>query len=199
MKMLPASILIFSLTRMVVAGLEPGDGVMITLRGVSAAEQEKINGRYRVGESGGIQLPFLDQMVPAKGNTPEQFARMAEKAYRDGGIYTKPTIIVEAVTGGAKDDPETIISVGGEVRRAGEAEFRKGMTVIQALDAVGGRSPFGGRNLLLLRDGRQYCLDFKKLAHKNIQLQPNDSLQVEQKAVIDRWKGDEKSMKDLLK
>jgi hypothetical protein len=72
------------------------------------------------------------------------------------------------------------------------------MTVIQALDAAGGRNDFGSRNVILLRAGKQYCLDFQNLKHKNIELLPNDSLQVEQKGVLDRWKGDEGTVKPLL-
>ena len=181
------------------SGLEAGDGIKITLRGVSSAEQEKINGVYRVGESGTVRLPFLDGMVTAKGLTPEQFARAAERAYQTEGIYTRPAIDVEALTGKEKPDADAIISVGGQVRNAGESGYRKGMTVIQALDAVGGRNEFGGRNLLLLRNGKQYCLDFNRLAHKNIELRPGDSLQVEQKGVLDRWKGSEETVKPLLK
>ena len=62
----------------------------------------------------------------------------------------------------------------------------------------GGRNDFGGRNLLLLRGGKQYCLDFLNLKHKNIQLLPDDSLQVEQKGVLDRWKGSDEAVKVLL-
>ena len=77
--------------------------------------------------------------------------------------------------------------------------FRKDMTVIQAIDSAGGRDDFGGRNLMLIRDGKQYCLDFTNLSHKNIVLRPGDSIQVEQKGVIDRWKGNETTVGTLTK
>jgi protein involved in polysaccharide export with SLBB domain len=76
--------------------------------------------------------------------------------------------------------------------------FRKDMTVIQAIDSAGGRNDFGGRNLFLIRDGKQVCLDFTKLAHKNIILRPGDSIQVEQKGILDRWKGQEDAVKPLM-
>ncbi|WP_193214554.1 polysaccharide biosynthesis/export family protein [Luteolibacter marinus] len=180
------------------AGLEPGDGIQLTLRGVGASEQEIINGNYRVGESGKVRLPLLDDLVTARGLTPEEFARAAESAYQAAGIYTKPAIDVEAISGKEIGDKEAIVSVGGQVRRAGEAEFRKGMTVIQALDAAGGRTDFGSRNLILIRGEKQYCLDFEKLRHKNIRLLPDDSLQVEQKGLIDRWHGNDAAVAPLL-
>lgn len=180
-----------------IAGFEAGDQLRITVRGIDPAEQGKINGEYRVGGTGGVRLPLLVSTVAAKGLTSEQFARAAEAAYRNAGIYTRPAIEVESVLDKARDAP-IVISVGGQVRRAGETQFRKGMTVIQAIDAAGGRNEFGGRNVMLLRAGRQYGLDFSNLAHKNIVLQPGDSLQVEQVGVIDRWKGTPEKVKELL-
>lgn len=180
------------------AGLEPGDQIQLTLRGVTADEQQKVNGIYRVGETGSIRLPFLSRLLSARGLTPEQLARAAESAYKAEGIYSQPAIEVEAVQG--KDQQGLAqVSVGGQVRRAGATPFQKDMTVIQALDAVGGRNEFGSRNIHLIRAGKQYCLDFNNLAHKNIVLQPGDSLQVEQKgSVIDRWKGSTEAVKPLL-
>ena len=181
------------------AGLEAGAQISLTIRGVDSTEQQKVSGIYRVGESGRVRLPLLEQTLPASGFTAEQFARSAEAAYKAAGIYVRPAIEIEILQG--KDQPggPAVVSVAGQVRRAGEAPFRKGMTVIQALDAVGGLNEFGGRNVLLFRDGHQYCLDFTNLRHKNIVLHPGDSLQVEQKGVIlDHWKGQDTAVKKLL-
>jgi protein involved in polysaccharide export with SLBB domain len=192
-----AILLLSQLTGAVLGGLETGEQISLTIRGVDTTEQAKISGTYRVGESGGVRLPLLEQLLPARGLTAEQFARSAEAAYKAAGIYARPAIEVETLQGGDHIGP-TVVSVGGKVRRAGETPFRKGMTVIQAIDAAGGRDDFGGRNLLLFRDGRQHCLDFTNLRHKNIVLRPGDSLQVEQKGIIDRWKGTDAGVKKLL-
>jgi len=191
-----STLLVLGLPCSALAGLEPGEQINLTIRGVSPAEQQKVSGIYRVGDGGGVRLPLLAELLPARGLTPEQFARAAEAAYVKAGIYDRPAIEVEAVQG--KDQQGTaVVSVGGQVRRTGDSPFRKGMTVIQAIDAAGGRNDFGGRNLFLLRDGKQYCLDFTNLAHKNIVLMPNDSIQVDQRAVFDKWKGNEESLKKL--
>ncbi|MCW1922724.1 polysaccharide biosynthesis/export family protein [Luteolibacter arcticus] len=182
----------------VLAGLEPGDTVKISLLGVDGAEQTKVNGEYRVGESGTISMPLLDNPVTARGLNAEQLSRAIEAAYRAEEIYTKPSIVAEVLKGPEVDPNQAVVSIGGQVRKAGGTPFRKGMTVIQALDAAGGRNDFGSRNVMLLRAGKQYCLDFQKLAHKNIELLPNDSIQVEQKGVIDRWKGTEDNVKVLM-
>ena len=179
------------------AGLEAGEQINLTMRGGAAEEQQKISGIYRVGESGNVRLPLLDALVSARGLTPEQFARAAENAYKTAGIYSQPAIEVEVLQG--KDlGSATVVSIGGQVRRAGEVPFRKSMTVLQAIDGAGGRNDFGSRNLFLIRDGQQYCLDFTKLSHKNIVLRPGDSIQVEQKGVLDRWKGQDAIVKKLI-
>ena len=77
--------------------------------------------------------------------------------------------------------------------------MRRGGAVSPGLGAGGGRNGFGGRNLLLIREGKQYCLDFNNLKHKSIVLKPGDSIQVEQKGIVDRWKGSEERVKDLLR
>lgn len=186
----------FGLLQPLSAGLSPGEQIQVVIRGVPADEQAKINGNYRVGDSGGVRLPMLGEPVSAKGLTPEQFARQAEAAYRNAGIYRRPAIEVETIQGGDQK-AAVVVSVGGQVRKAGETPFRKDLTVIQAIDAAGGRNDFGGRNVMLIRQGRQYCLDFDKLSHKSIRLKPGDSLQVEQKGVLDRWKGSEVQIKEL--
>lgn len=193
--MAAASLAIFAPT--VTATLETGEQIVLTIRGVDAAEQQKISGTYRIGETGNLRLPMLDSLISADGLTPEQLARSIETAYKSAGIYTRPAVEVETVQGKISDGL-ALVSVGGQVRRAGDAPYRKGMTVIQVLDGVGGRNEFGGRNLMLLRDGKQYCLDFNNLAHKNLILRPGDSIQVEQKSIVDRWRGNHDAVKHLL-
>jgi protein involved in polysaccharide export with SLBB domain len=180
------------------AGLEPGDTVKLSLLGVEGDEQTKVNGEYRIGESGTIALPFLDNAVTARGLNAEQLARTIEAAYRTEQIYIKPRIQAEVLNGKEKKVDDSQVSIGGQVRKAGGTPYRKGMTVLQALDAAGGRNDFGSRNVMLIRADKQYCLDFQQLAHKNIELLPNDSLQVELKGVIDRWKGSAETVKPLL-
>lgn len=191
------SLVLFFVSNPVIAGLEPGEQINLTIRGVDPAEQQKISGIYRVGESGGVRLPLLEDLLPARGLTPEQFARAAEDAYKKAGIYARPAIEVET-SQGKDQQAAAVISVGGQVRRAGDSPFRKDMTVIQAIDAAGGRNDFGSRNLFLIRGGKQYCLDFTNLSHKNIVLRPGDSIQVDQKGVLDRWKGNEETVKKLM-
>lgn len=184
-------------SRLGAAELVAGDRIVVTLRGVNNEEQQKVSGEYTVGADGTVAMPFLELPVRARGLSTDRLARAVEAAYRNAGIYTTPSVEVTA----AKEEPQAgaLVSVGGQVGRAGRVPFQQGMTLLQAIDAAGGRNPFGGRNVMLFRSGRQYCLDFNKLTHKNVVLLAGDSLQVEQKgAVIDRWKGDEATVAGLL-
>lgn len=182
------------------AELGVGDSVKLELRGVEPGEQAKVQGTYRVGESGVVMLPLLESGVRASGLTAEQLARSIERAYRDGGIYERPRVEVTPLTGDLAPEPVSRVSVGGQIRKGGEVEYRAGITVLQAIDAAGGRNEFGGRNILLIRGGKQYVLDFQQLEHKNILLKPNDSLQVEMRgSLLDRWKGEDGALKGLLR
>ena len=80
-------------TSPLLAGLEPGDTVKISLRGVEGDEQTKVNGEYRVGESGTISMPLLDKPVTARGLNAEQLARAIEAAYRAEDIHAKMGIL----------------------------------------------------------------------------------------------------------
>ncbi len=177
------------------AELNQGDVIVVTIRGVNDADQ--INGEYTVDDDGGIRLPYLKQVVPAQGMSAAGFARSAEAAYMKAEIYVNPAIEVVA-----KKDVRpvgAVVSVGGKVKNNGPVPFRDGMTVLNAIDAAGGRDDFGGRNILLIRGKKEYCLDFKQLDHLNIKIKADDSLRVVAKpALVDRWKGNEEQVKALL-
>ncbi|WP_035614631.1 SLBB domain-containing protein [Haloferula sp. BvORR071] len=197
---LPVILAALGLASFAFAGLEPGDTVKVSLRGLEATEQQKVNGEYKVGEAGGVSLPLLDKPVPARGLSAEQFARAAEAAYRSEGIYTTPKIEAEAVKGTTVDNGPSMVSIGGHVKRAGDVQYRQGLTVVRAINGAGGRDDFASRNVLLIRNGKSYWIDYTKLEHKNIVLLPNDALQVDQHgAITDRWKGSDESVKPLLK
>lgn len=171
------------------AGIEPGNAMKLTLRGVPSEEQAKIDGEYRVGESGAVRLPLVETPIPAKGLTAEQFARAVEKAYRDAGIYARPAIEVEMLGAADPVNQEARVSVGGHVRHAGPIPFRKTMTLLEAIQAAGDRDDFGGRNIRLIRKGKTTLLDFRKQEVKNLPLEPFDSIIVDQAGVVEGDRG----------
>lgn len=166
------------------AGVKEGDSVQVTVRGIPATEQEKINGAYRVGASG-LRLPFLKARLPVSGMEPDQIAAAAEQAYKAEGVYQQPAIDVEIVRGADQKGVEAIVSVGGQVKRSGPVPFRQNMTLLHAIQAAGDRNEFGSRNIRVIRSGKTILLDFRKPEHKNFILMPDDSVIIAQKGAFE--------------
>jgi protein involved in polysaccharide export with SLBB domain len=158
-------------------GLAVGDDVQVVLKGVPVEEQGQVNGVYAVHE-GGVRLPLLEGLVPARGLTLEQFARAAERAYQVQGIYAKPAIEVKVIQ---PDGGGPQVNVGGYVGRPGFVPFRKGLTLLQAIQAAGDRTEFGGGKIVLVRGGQARELDFTKQEHRNLRLEANDTVTVKQR------------------
>ncbi len=159
-------------------GLAPGNKIEVTLRGVPAEEQQKVDGTYKVSESGTIRAPGLADAVSIAGLNSEQAARKLEKAYRDNEVYTNPTIELEILNGGEKDAEDTNVTVGGHVKRPGNVPYRKDMSLLEAIQGAGDRDEFGGVRIELRRNGKLQLLDFRKEDTKNLKILPNDNISV---------------------
>ncbi len=171
------------------AGVEIGDSVKLTIKGVPNEEQQQVTGIYRVGDGGGLRLPLLKERLPVRGLGADQIASAAESAYRAAGIYKTPSIEVEVVNGPEQPGGAAVVSVGGQVAKAGPVPYRKGLTLMQALHAAGDRNAFGGRNITLFRGTKVIHLDYRKAEHKNFELRPDDTISVEQKGIVEFDRG----------
>jgi protein involved in polysaccharide export with SLBB domain len=174
-----------------VSSLKPGNAVKVSLRGVNADEQNKVSGEYRVSDGGLVRLPMLDGPLKASGLTADQLARVAEKAYRDEGIYDKPAIEVEVITAPviATNGSAAEVTFGGQVLRPGTVPYTKGMTLLQGLQKAGDRNIYGGRNIRLHRNGKVRLLDFRKAEDKNLLLEPGDAITVDQAGAFEFDRG----------
>lgn len=177
-----------SITPATLAGVETGDTLKLTLRGVPNPEQQAVSGEYRVGE-GGLRLPLLANRVPVRGMTEDEAAAAVEKAFKQAGIYQNPSVEVAIINGGGQRPDAAVISVGGQVNRAGVVPFRKGLTVVQALQAAGDRNAFGGRNITIFRGKKLIRLDYRKAEHKNFELLPDDTISVEPRGPMELDRG----------
>src|SRR5690606_18962411 len=140
-------------------------------------------------ESGGLRLPYLPKRLPVRGLNADQIATAAEKAYQTAGIYKTPAIEVEIRKGREQAGDVAQVSVGGQVNRSGPVPYRKGLTLLQAIQAAGDRNAFGGRNIKIFRAKRVIHLDFRKPEHKNFLLEPEDSVIVEQRGAAEMDRG----------
>jgi protein involved in polysaccharide export with SLBB domain len=187
----------FSKTCLVISGLfalvgsalaqneiKPGKAVQVTIKGVPASEQAKIDGQYSVTDGGVISMPYIGT-VRAAGLRPGDLAASIESRYRAEGIYRTPTIQVFASSTDTMDKP--FVTVGGQVRKTGPVEFTQGLTLYQAVQAAGGATEFGTvKRVVLTRNGSQRTYDITQTQFMSIPLYPSDTIEVPQKNILGR-------------
>lgn len=135
-----------------------------------------------VRPDGRISTPLVEDMT-AVGKTPTQLARDIEKVLSE---YVRSPQVNVIVT-----HPESAFSqvkVIGQVLRPAPVAYREGMTVLDAVLAVGGLTNFAAGNrtrLVRVQDGKQVELPIKldSLMNKgdmsqNLKLKPGDVLVV---------------------
>ncbi|MCP5535080.1 MAG: polysaccharide biosynthesis/export family protein [Akkermansiaceae bacterium] len=176
---------VFSLSAVAHAGvIKSGDTVIISLKGVPASEQAKVNGEYQVRDSGNIRVPIINVNIRALGKRPEDVERSIEEAFKTAEIYVAPTISVQVRERG---DIREVVSVGGEVARPGAVQYRPEMTVIQAIQQAGDRKVFASKYFYLLRKDSQtgktmrYKYNIKTPSHQNLKVFPGDTITIPEK------------------
>jgi len=171
--------------------IKKGDAIKISLKGVPLAEQQKVDGDYRVRDSGNIRIPIINVNIQAAGKKPEQLERSIEVAFVKAQIYSAPTISVQ-IFEGEKDIIQNILSVGGQVRKPGRVQFRDNMTVAEAIQQAGDRTPFASKYFYLTRKNKKGKLERKKYNFNEPEVQtlkvfPEDLIMIPQKkGLIDR-------------
>ena len=157
--------------------IKPGKAVNITIKGVPAEEQAKIDGQYSVTDGGVINMPYIGP-IRAAGLRPGDLAANIQSSYRAQGIYRTPTIQVFSNAVGTSVD-EQEVTIGGEVRKTGPVKFTLGLTLYQAIQAAGGANDFGTlKRVILFRDGSQKRYDVTQPQFMTIPLEPSDTIQV---------------------
>jgi polysaccharide biosynthesis/export protein len=135
-----------------------------------------------VRPDGKISTPLVEDMV-AVGKTPSQLARDIEKVL---GEYVRSPQINVIVTQPASAFSQ--IKVIGQVLRPQSVAYRDGLTVLDAILAVGGLAPFAAGNrakVVRTENGKQREIKVKLGAlvnngdmRQNIPLQPGDVIVV---------------------
>ncbi len=160
--------------------IQVGKAITVEIRGVPPEEQGRINGAYFVGDNGTISMPYVGA-IRAAGLKPEALAATLEARYRAAEIYRNPSFQVVADEEGAKLD-QNVVHIGGQVVRSGPVPYQRGITLWQAIQAAGGPTPFGTlQRVKVLRDGKQRQYDVTQVEAMQVQLQPNDAIDVPQK------------------
>jgi polysaccharide export outer membrane protein len=112
--------------------LQVGDAVYISFSGV-LDPPPKVEDRIR--QDGCITLPFVGDLK-ASGLTREELQKNITTAYLSG-YYKRLTVNVNLA--------DRFIYVHGQVRREGAIDYRREMTVLQAISAAGGFTDFANK------------------------------------------------------
>lgn len=170
------------LSASVLAQIQPGRAIIITISGVPAEEKARFDLNYPVSESGMINMPLIGQ-VHAAGLKADQLQAVLESRYKAAGIYTHPTFQVIDSTAGKIVDQ--VVVVGGQVRRPGAVPYNRNLTLYQAIANAGGATEFGSmKRVKLLRAGKQRMYDLTQLQYMQIPLEPDDTIEVPQKGPL---------------
>ncbi len=157
--------------------LRIGDSVAVFIAGVGASEQAQVNRQYQVDERGYVKLPYLDNPIQAVGRTPAQLARSIESAYKNNQIYLNPTITINA------QSQARFINVMGEVRSPQRVPYTEDLTLLNAISACGGFSPYAKENAVrLIRGEHQKEFNIKAIKKDprlDVRLKPGDQIVVD--------------------
>ena len=155
----------------------PGD----TLK-VSVFQNDELTATLPVRPDGKISTPLVEDMV-AVGKTPSQLARDIEKSL---GEYIKAPKVSVVVTVALSIYSQ--VKVIGQVKTPESLPFREGMTVLDAVLAVGGLGQFAAGNrahLIRTENGKQTEIKVKLDSllnngdmKQNLPLRPGDVLVV---------------------
>jgi polysaccharide export outer membrane protein len=155
----------------------PGD----TLK-VSVFQNDELTATLPVRPDGKISTPLVEDMV-AVGKTPSQLARDIEKSLAEYIKAPKVSVVVTIAL-----SVYSQVKVIGQVKIPQSLPYRDGMTVLDAVLAVGGLSQFAAGNrarLVRAENGKQSEIKIKLDAllndgdmKQNLALRPGDVLVV---------------------
>lgn len=159
--------------------IQTGQAIEVRIQGVPSEEMNRVNSTYVVSEAGVIRMPFIGELRAA-GMSPNALGKRIEAMYRSAQIYTQPTVQVFASSD--QTMVEYVVTVGGEVRRAGPVPYNRGLTLYAAVQSAGGATEFGSvRRVKLIREGKIRIYDLRQTEAKSVTLKANDTIEVPQK------------------
>ena len=159
------------------ATLRPGDTIELKIGGVPATEISAVSGQYTIDGEGNVNLPYISR-VKIAGLAPGAAQAVIEGVYKARRIYTNPNIVI------TMQPQSRFVNVGGEVKAPQRVPFTPDLTVLSAINAAGGFSPFADeRRVRLLRGQQVTVIDVKKIRlnpSRDVQLEPGDRVEVPQ-------------------
>ena len=137
-----------------------------------------------VRPDGKITAPLVDDM-PAQGKTPTALAKDIEKAL---GKFIREPVVTVVVTNFAGPASEQI-RVIGEAAKPQVLPYRRGLTLLDVMIAVGGLTPYADGNRATIsrgaEGGKSYSVRLRDLVTRgeisaNVEMRPGDILVIPQ-------------------
>lgn len=151
--------------------LQPGDPVIIHLRGIYPRDEEVED---MVDENGNVTIPHVGD-IQAAGKSTAELEGDIRRLYIDGGYYKSITVNVVM--------SERTFFIRGEVKGPGRYPVVGGLTLMQAIASAGGYTEFASpRNVKLLRAGSAQTINMRhieKNPETDIRLESGDVIVVE--------------------
>ncbi|WP_397382033.1 polysaccharide biosynthesis/export family protein [Prosthecobacter sp.] len=156
--------------------LHPNNRVTISIGGIPDNEVPQISKVYTISDNGTINLLHIGE-VRAAGLKPSTLQRTIEQTYIAREIYTRPTVTV--TTNDSATTAQMIYVVGG-IKGNGTVPYNSSMTILKAISAAGGFSPFAKPSRTkLIRNGVTTEINLKDISNdpsRDIKLQPDDQI-----------------------
>ncbi len=156
--------------------LKPNNRVTISIGGIPDNEVPQISKVYTISDNGTVNLLHIGE-VRAAGLKPSALQRMIEETYKAREIYTRPTVTV--TTNDSASTAQMVYVVGG-IKGNGTVPYTSSMTVLKAISAAGGFSPFAKPSKTkLIRNGVTTEINLKDISSdpsRDIKLLPEDQI-----------------------
>lgn len=158
--------------------LKANDRVTISIGGIPDNEVPQISKVYTISDNGTVNLLHIGE-VRAAGLKPSSLQRSIEQTYVAKEIYTRPTVTVSTDDSAATSRMVYVIS---GCAKNGPIPYNAGMTILKAVGAAGGFTPFAKPSKTkLIRDGVTTEINLKDISanpSRDVKLQPEDQILV---------------------
>jgi len=153
--------------------LRAGDVINIRIAGVPMSETQFFSGNYTVDPEGFVNMPYIGN-IKAAGLLQHELQELVEKTYKERGIYTNPSIMLNF------PGVSRFVNVEGDVRRPSRVGYTPDMTLMSALIAAGGLTDYADlRKIQIVRDGQSQIHDIRAIRRQpdlDVPVMPGDTI-----------------------
>lgn len=121
----------------------PGDVLAIAV-----TDAPEFSGKYRVNQSGFLEMPSLAAPVQAQGKTPTQLAKDLRQALEEAKLYRNPTINIFVDEYHSQN-----VTVVGAVSKPSIYPLQRRTTVLEVISQAGGLLPTAGNKITIVPGG----------------------------------------------